>query len=205
MKNGWIKETVEWIVCFIIAYAIYLAVNYFIGTIAGIKQSSMYPTCLEGERVVIGRRVLYNKELKRGDIVIVESPSVTENNTNELATYDEKTGFAKFAYNVMGIGKMSFIKRVIGLPGEHLYISEDGYIYINDVKLDEPYLTEGLKTPRLGDVYDLVIPEGYVFCIGDNREGSMDCRMFGAVPFEKVEGKVVGRIWPLNRMGKIDK
>ena len=86
MKNGWIKETVEWIVCFIIAYAIYLGINYFVGTIAGVKQSSMYPTCLEGDKVVIGRRVLYNKTLERGDIVIVESPSVTENNTNALAT-----------------------------------------------------------------------------------------------------------------------
>ena len=205
MKNGWIKETVEWIVCFVIAYVIYLVINYFVGTVAGVKQSSMYPTCHEGDRVVIGRRVLFNKELKRGDIVIVESPSVTENNTNALATYETKTGFAKFAYKVMGIGKMSFIKRVIGLPGEHLYISEDGEVYINDEKLEEPYLPEGLKTPRMGEVYDIEIPEGYVFCIGDNREGSMDCRIFGAVPLDRVEGKVVCRIWPLNKLGKIDK
>lgn len=205
MKNTWIKETVEWIVCFIIAYAIYLVINYFIGTIAGVKQSSMYPTCHEGDRVVIGRRILYNKTLKRGDIVIVESPTVTENNTNTIATYDEKTGFAKFAYSVIGIGKMSYIKRVIGLPGEHLFISEDGYVYINGEKLDESYLPEGTITPRLGAVYDVQIPEGYVFCIGDNRAGSMDCRMFGAVPMNKVEGKVIGRIWPLNKLGNIDK
>ena len=78
-------------------------------------------------------------------------------------------------------------------------------MYINGEKLDEPYLTEGLKTPRTGDIYDIVIPEGYVFTIGDNRVGSMDCRIFGAVPLDRVEGKVVGRIWPLNRFGKIDK
>ena len=54
-------------------------------------------------------------------------------------------------------------------------------------------------------MYDVQIPEGYVFCIGDNREGSMDCRMFGAVPIDKVEGKVIGRIWPLNKIGNIDK
>lgn len=203
MKNKWIKETVEWIVCFIIAYAIYLVLNYFVGTIAGVKQASMYPTCKEGDRVLISRRVLFNKSLSRGDIVIVEAPIDKADNTSGIAEYEEKTGFSYFTYRVMGLGKMSYIKRVIGLPGEHVYISEEGDVYINDELLEERYLPEGLKTPRLGDVYDVVVPEGYVFVMGDNRNGSKDSRAFGAIPTDRVEGKVVIRIWPLNKIGSI--
>lgn len=203
MKNKWIKEAVEWIICFIIAYAIYLVLNYFIGTVAGVKQASMYPTCKEGDRVLISRRVLFNKSLSRGDIVIVEAPIDKENNTSGIAEYEEKTGFGYFTYSIMGFGKMSYIKRIVGLPGEHIYISEEGDVYINNELLEEKYLPEGLKTPRMGQVYDIVVPEGYVFVMGDNRNGSKDSRAFGAIPIDRVEGKVVIRVWPLNKIGKI--
>lgn len=203
MKNKWIKETVEWIVCFVIAYVIYLVLNYFVGTIAGVKQSSMYPTSKEGDRVLISRRVLFNKSLSRGDVVIVEAPLETEDNTSGRAQYEERKGLSYFTYKVMGLGKRSYIKRIIALPGEHIYISEEGDVYVDDKLLEEKYLVEGLKTPRMGDVYDVVVPEGYVFVMGDNREGSKDSRSFGAIPIDKVEGKVVIRIWPLNKIGKL--
>lgn len=201
MKNNWLKETGEWILCFIIAYAIYLVINYFVGTIAGIKQSSMYPTAKEGERVVICRRILFNKKINRQDVVIIEAPVDIEHEDTDKAYYVDRHGMEYFTYNIMGLGKRSYIKRVIGMPGEHLEIREDGYIYINGEKLDEPYLVEGLKTPKTGKYYDVEIPEGYIFVMGDNREGSKDSREFGIVPIEKVEGKVVTRIWPLNKIG----
>lgn len=203
LKNNWVKEILEWVLCFIIAYAIYLVVNYFIGTIAGVKQSSMYPTSKEGDRVVVSRRVLFSKNINRSDVVILEAPiDVAENDTN-FAVYENKSGLDYFTYNIMGLGKRSYIKRVIGLPGDHLYISENGEVYINDKLLEEPYLVDGLKTPITGNYYDIQIPEGYYFVMGDNREGSKDSRELGLIPDEKIEGKVVLRIWPLNKIGKI--
>ena len=115
MKNKWIKETLEWVVCFIIAYAIYLVVNYFVGTIAGVKQSSMYPTAKEGDRVLITRRILFNKSLSRGDVVIVEAPIDKEENNSGTAEYEQRKGLSYFTYKVMGIGKKSYIKRIIGI------------------------------------------------------------------------------------------
>jgi len=202
-KNKWVKETLEWILCFVIAYAIYLVINYFIGTIAGVKQSSMYPTSKEGDRVVISRRVLFNRSINRSDVVILEAPIDVEENNDVFAVYEDKKGLAYFTYNVMGLGKRSYIKRVIGLPGDHLYIAETGEVYINDELLEENYLVEGLKTPRTGQYYDVEIPEGYVFVMGDNREGSKDSRELGLIPIDKIEGKVVLRIWPLNKIGKL--
>ena len=203
LKNNWIKEIVEWVLCFIIAYAIYLVINYFIGTIAGVKQSSMYPTSKDGDRVVISRRVLFNKSINRSDVVILEAPIDVEQNDTMFAVYEEKMGFSYFTYNVMGLGKRSYIKRIVGLPGEHLYIAETGEVYINDELLEEQYLVEGLKTPRTGDYYDVQIPEGYVFVMGDNRDGSKDSRELGLIPINKIEGKVILRIWPLNKIGSL--
>lgn len=203
LKNKWVKEILEWVLCFVIAYAIYLVINYFIGTIAGVKQSSMYPTSKEGDRVVISRRVLFNKSLNRSDVVILEAPIDVESNKTDYAAYENKTGLDYFTFNVMGLGKKSYIKRVIGLPGDHLYIAETGEVYINEELLDEPYLVEGLKTPRTGNYYDVEIPEGYVFVMGDNREGSKDSRELGLIPINKIEGKVVIRIWPLNKIGSL--
>lgn len=203
LKNKWVKEILEWVLCFVIAYAIYLVINYFIGTIAGVKQSSMYPTSKDGDRVIISRRVLFNKTLNRSDVVILEAPIDVESNETDYAIYENKTGLHYFTYNIMGLGKRSYIKRIIGLPGDHLYIAETGEVYINDELLHEPYLVEGLKTPRTGDYYDVQIPEGYVFVMGDNRKGSKDSRELGLIPVEKVEGKVVIRIWPLNKIGSL--
>ena len=187
LKNKWVKEILEWVLCFVIAYAIYLVINYFIGTIAGVKQSSMYPTSKEGDRVVISRRVLFNKTLNRSDVVILEAPIDIEENTTDYAVYEEKTGLDYFTYKIMGLGKRSYIKRIIGLPGDHLYITETGEVYINDELLKEPYLVDGLKTPRTGNYYDVEIPEGYVFVMGDNREGSKDSRELGLIPIDKAE------------------
>lgn len=194
------KELREWIICFVVAYIIYLLINYFIGTISGIRQISMYPTAKEGEKVVISRRIFWNKKLKKGDIVTVEAPISADE--KGMAIYEQHNRIGWFIYNIIGIGKTNYIKRVIALEGEHLYISEQGEVYINDEKLDETYLTEA-TTPRIGSVYDIIIPKGHVFLMGDNRTESKDSRVFGAVPVNKVNGKVKIRIWPLNKMGAI--
>ena len=95
--------------------------------------------------------------------------------------------FAKFSYNVLEFGKVSYIKRVIGIEGDHIKI-ENGKVYLNGEELDEPYLREGIKTESR-TLADFTVPEGYIFAMGDNREHSTDCRDFGCIPLEKVEGR----------------
>ena len=205
MKSKVIKEILDWVVCIVIAYVLYLIINYFFGTVSGVKQSSMYPTSKPGDKVIISRRVIKKKELKRGQIITLEAPifGTGIEVKNGIALYPEYKGINNFAYHVMGIGKKSYIKRIIALEGEHLFISEDGKVYINDELLEEPYLSDDVNTIRSGNFYDLTIPEGCVFVMGDNREASADSRMFGAIPVDKVEGNVICRIWPLNKIGKI--
>ena len=199
-----IKEILEWVVCVIIAYIIYLIINYFFGTVSGVKQLSMYPTCKEGDKLIISRRVISKKELKYGDIITFESPiAILSTRDDGIAEYPDYQGVTKFVYEIMGVGKKSYIKRVIAKEGQQLFISEDGNVYVDDKLLKEKYLDDSVKTDRTGNYYDLIVPEGCIFVMGDNRKESADSRVFGAIPVEKVEANVVFRIWPLGRIGKI--
>ena len=139
-----IKEILEWVLCLVIAYVLYLIINYFVGTISGVKQVSMLPTTKENDRLIISRTTIFKRDLKYGDIVTFEAPleDDLEVNENNIASYTEKTGIDSFFYNFMGIGKSSYVKRVIGLPGDHIVIGDDGSVYRNGEKLDEPYLNE---------------------------------------------------------------
>ena len=202
------KEILEWIVSLLIAVVIALLIRYFIFTPTLVMQTSMYPTLKEGERLYLSRMIRNFDELpQRGDIITFEQPdAIATSVDNPVAYYNEHPGLTdKFVRYFLEIGKRSFIKRVIALPGEHVKI-EDGKVYINGEVLDEPYLQEGLETTNLdGEFYDLIVPQGCIFAMGDNRSGSKDCREFGCIPVEKIEGKVLFRIWPLNSFGAIDK
>ena len=79
----------------------------------------------------------------------------------------------------------------------------------NGEKLQEDYLQSGVVTDmhqdatHEGNFTGFTVPENCVFCLGDNRTGSRDCRSFGCIPLEKIEGKVLFRFWPLNKFGKV--
>jgi len=95
----------------------------------------------------------------------------------------------------------SLIKRVIGLPGDTIEIKDD-IVYRNGLPLDEPYVKGG-ATP--GDLASLRVPANSYFVMGDNRPVSMDSRTseVGFVPFDKIEGKVVFRLFPLSSAGAV--
>lgn len=88
--------------------------------------------------------------------------------------------------------------------GEHVKI-EDGKVYINEEELGEEYLQPGVITDDLNGAYtDIIVPDGTLFVMGDNRGQSTDSRRFGCIPIEKIEGKVAIRFWPLNLFGKVE-
>ena len=207
------KNILEWVECIVIAVVLALFIRYFVGTPTIVKQRSMYPTLVEGDRLILNRLTkTFNKMPKRGDIITFESPSnlvLSEEELNQsvIARYNNKptSAMKKFSYYVLEIDKTSYIKRVIGLPGDHVVI-QDGKVYINDNELEEKYLQSGVVTDNgKGNCTDLVVPENTVFVMGDNRAQSADSRRFGCIPLENIESKVWIRVWPLNLFGKIDK
>lgn len=209
------KDIIEWIVCILIAFVLALLIRYFIGTPTIVQQPSMYPTLQQNQRLILNRWCRTIKEMpERGDIITFQAPSKISytpseyDSNNVIAKYenDPTNWFSKFVFYFLEINKESYIKRVIGLPGDHVQIM-DGKVYINGEEFDEPYLQENVTTninTENEQFYDLVVPENCVFVMGDNRDHSTDSRSFGCIPLEKIEGKVWIRFWPFNLFGKVE-
>ncbi len=127
--------------------------------------------------------------LENGQIIVLEK-------TGEFETGD----LIGFYYQ-----NKILLKRVIGQAGDYINIDENGSVYVNDVKIDEPYLNE----TALGDcdiTLPYQVPDGKIFVMGDNRAKSVDSRskLVGCLSEEQVIGRVVLRIWPLNQFGLLN-
>jgi len=209
--NPVLKEIIEWIYCFVVAIGLALVIRYYLITPTVVKQSSMYPTLQNDQRLILSRTFrISGLNLDYGDIITFEAPTrmyTTEDEFSQstpYAIYEEqnKNAVSKFLYNVVDVGKLSYIKRVIGLPGDHIVI-EEGKVYRNGVLLEEEYLPEGTVT--YSKIFnDFIVPENTIFAMGDNRAGSGDCRHFGCIPFEKIEGIVEFRFWPFSEWGSVE-
>ena len=212
IKVAKLKDIFEWVYCIVIAVVLAVLIKYYLGTPTVVRMSSMYPTLEQGDRLILSKIDRTAKRLpERGDIITFEAPSDSASAKAQLdlnspvAIYENepKDWWNKFVYYVLEIGKTSYIKRVIGLPGEHVELKNEK-VYIDGEELKEDYLREGLATPIKGPCYDFIVPDNCVFAMGDNRPDSNDCRAFGCIPLERIESKVVLRFFPFNKFGSVD-
>ncbi|MDE5601996.1 MAG: signal peptidase I [Clostridia bacterium] len=169
----------------ILAVASALLVRHFVTTTYIVDGISMYPTLDGGdgpntefptsqadvERMLSNGELLYlNKlaKIKRGDIIVFVAP-------DDWKLPGEYGNTA------------SLVKRVIAVGGDHLQFKNGNEVYLNGQLLDEPYIN-GDDNAVYPD-FDEVIPDGHIFCMGDNRAHSTDCREHGAIPLDCVIGK----------------
>ena len=92
-----------------------------------------------------------------------------------------------------------YIKRVIGLPGDEITINS-GKVYLNNIENGQEYTLDGVTS---GNIDSLIVPDGEVFVLGDNRLNSIDSREIGTQKIDHVKGVAFVRLWPLNRIGKL--
>ncbi len=181
------KDVFEWLEVIISALVAVVVIFTVIFRVATIEGSSMENTLFENQKVII-TNWFYTPE--KGDIVVVSR------NADNNATSIENDGNGPI------------IKRVIATEGQLVDI-KGGVVYVDGVPLDEPYT----KTPtnQLYDVeFPVYVPEGHIFCLGDNRNESLDSRSSrigndGMIDVRYVLGKAEFRILPLSDFGRIDK
>lgn len=203
-KNKIFKEIIEWCGCIFIALIIAFLTRFYIGAPTIVKQESMYPTLQENERLWISRiKRISEGNYERGDIITFEAPSEIKKGadidlTNPVALYnfEPESIFDKLVYYVLELNKVSYIKRIIAVEGDRVQIIR-GKVFINGTLLKEEYLPDNMVT-KTAYFNDIIVPEGCVYVMGDNRDESVDSRIFGCIPIEKVEGKVIFRYWPLS-------
>lgn len=137
-----------------------------------VEGTSMEPRLEPQDRIFVNKFVYYFSGVARADIVVFWYPK-------------DKT--------------KSFIKRVIGLPGETVEV-RSGVVYLNGEKLAEPYLAGEFDN----DSYPLqIVPAEHYFVLGDHRNSSNDSRDWGFVPEQNIFGEAVFRYWPLSKLGLI--
>jgi signal peptidase I len=176
----------------IAALAIAVVIKTFFLQAFWIPSSSMEDTLLINDRVMVNKLAYRVGDLQRGHIVVFDDPrggaapdegllEATRRNIGEAVG--------------LSVPRTEFIKRVIGLPGERVEII-DNQVLIDGSPIDEPYLKAGSQMPDFGPV---VVPEGEMFVMGDNRNSSQDSRYFGSVPTDTVVGKAFVIMWPPSR------
>ncbi len=168
--RAFIRDT---IVTFIIAAVMYFGLHATIQSYI-IRESSMEPNFYEGQRVLVNKFIYKFHEPERGDVVILQPP----------LPYDPSA--------------TPFIKRIIALPGDTVEV-KNGVVYVNDSKLNEPYI----KEPANYTFRRETISGGY-FVLGDNRTISNDSHTGWILPRQNIIGKAWLSIWPLARFGLVD-
>lgn len=195
-SNDVFKESIRWTATVAGALIISLSLRSYVFASAQVRQHSMEDTLYEGQRVVENKLKYYYSTPERGDIVIINN-KIEVDNTNKLVSQGKELieGF----YND---NSDRLIKRVIGVPGDTIEIRE-GKVYLNGKVYEEPY-AKGYTYPKTM-FFPIVIPKGEYCVMGDNRENSMDSRDIGLIPKYKIEGIAEVRIWPLDKVGNINK
>ncbi|MEJ7764628.1 MAG: signal peptidase I [Acidimicrobiales bacterium] len=157
-----------------------------------IPSLSMSPQLQVQDRIIVSKLSYRLHEVRRGDIVVFDSPPELEPPSEPRPLASRVTRTVLEGVNVVKPTKTEYVKRVIGLPGEQVS-ARGGSIYVGDAQLVEPYLPAGLRTE---DFEPVSVPAGKLFVMGDNRDGSFDSRRFGPIERSSVVGRVVVKLWP---------
>ena len=132
------------------------------------------------DRVLANRFIYRFRDPHRGEIVVFKTPPAAKQDCGEGGT---------------------FVKRLIGLPGDLIYENEQGFISVNHKKLDEPYIHAKRRERDVANRKETWrVPPGHYFFMGDNRGDSCDSRVWGPVPRDSLIGSMVARYWPPERI-----
>lgn len=159
--------------------SLFIVIYLFILQPNQVKGASMEPTFQSGDYIITSKITYKFKKIERGDVIVFNSPK----NPN-----------------------IEYIKRIIGLPGDKIMV-KDGEVYVNDQILPETYISAKTNLWEGGFLKEgepIIVPDNYLFVMGDNRPRSSDSREFGPIPISSIVGTVIYRYFPPNKVGVIN-
>jgi signal peptidase I len=193
------KGLIELVITVAVAVALALLIQAFIVKPYRIPSPSMVPTLDVGQRVLTNRLVNHPS---LGDIVVFHPPHGADLGDGVCANPNQGGGHTQACDTpIPQESKQTFIKRVVGIPGDKIQIV-DGHVYRNGVREKDSY-TEPCapNTPSCNFRTPITIPPGDYFMMGDNRPDSEDSRYWGPVPDKWIIGVAFFTYWPPDRIG----
>ncbi len=187
------ENALSWLKTIAIVLPLVLLFRYFFFEPFKIPSGSMSDTLMVKDKIVVnkftygfripftGKRFWGLRDIRRGDIIVFRAP--------ESASKKRK----------------NFVKRVVGLPGEHIKINH-GHVYVNGERVTSPpEVADRIYTNvgRFGTEREVRVPEGHVYVLGDNSPHSRDSRFWGYVPIKDIKGPAVAIWWPPWRIRRL--
>jgi signal peptidase I len=200
----------EVVIVVVLALALSFVVKTWLFQAFYIPSGSMEDTLVLDDRVIVSKLTPRPFELRRGDGVVFEDPGAPQPWLHSTDYTDQSAG-GPFHDLLVFVGLLPedaenhLIKRVIGLPGDHVQDDGKGPIKVNGVPIDEPYVKPGDRPSD--EPFDIVVPPDSVWVMGDHRSDSSDSRFHddgtgrtGSVPMSKIVGRALFIVWPLDRV-----
>jgi signal peptidase I len=167
------RRRLGWVLNLALAVPIALALVLFVFQPVRVQGYSMMPRLRNNERLFVDKMAFSVGPLRRGDVVVFHYPRDPRQN---------------------------FIKRIIGLPGDHIVIW-GGEVYVNGKRLVEPYVPARFQD--YSDYPEVTVPKGDYYVLGDHRDSSYDSRFWGFLPRKDIFGRAVFAYWPVGDLGLI--
>lgn len=200
---GFVRET---LIVLVVAVAISALVKTFLIQSFYIPSLSMWDTLDKNDRIMVSKLVPKVRDLYRGDVIVFKDPD------NWLGTHAQpqtKNWRYYLDQGLVAVGLEAdksnsyLVKRLIGLPGDHVQCCEaQGRLVVNGTPINEPYLLPGVSPSETA--FDVTVPKGRLWVMGDNRPGSADSRAHvdspsrGFVPIDDVVGRAFVVMWPID-------
>jgi signal peptidase I len=206
------NSAIEFVVIIGVALGLAIGIQAFLVKPFRIPSPSMVPTLKVGQRVLVNRLGPHFGDPSRGDIIVFKPPKGADPSIDRCGIPSEPADGRPCEKGTPDQSDSNFIKRVVGVPGDWLYVKEN-HVYLGKsrggpfVLQKEPFIAKGsspcdgeelcnLRTP-------IQVPPGHFFMMGDNRGQSDDSRNWGPVPKKWIIGRAFFTYWPPSRIGTL--
>ena len=191
---------IEFVVIIAVALGLAIGIQAFLVKPFRIPSPSMVPTLEVGQRVLVNRIGTHFGEPDRGDIVVFKPPAGAD--SHRCGIPSQPADGHPCSRPTPEKSENNFIKRVIGLPGDEIYV-RNNRAYVNGEPLEEPYVRNASCDDLCNLPKPITVPPDHFFMMGDNRGESDDSRDWGPVPQEWIIGDAFFTYWPPGRIGTL--